>query len=114
MSDYAAQIQRLNGSSERELFAALGAELLGKSLGAGGQDNDEYRRFGEQWFADRIDQVRQVICGTRVAKELSGDFSGDVVDIAALTLPMTGNNQLLALTIAAIVLRRGLSNFCAE
>ncbi len=112
MTDDTALIARLSRSGERALFAALGAEVLGQSLGAGAQDNDEYRRFGQQWFEDRVDQIRQAVCGTRVAKELSGDFPGDVIDVAALTLPLAGSNQLLALTIAAIVLRRGVATFC--
>ncbi|GAB7069158.1 hypothetical protein H7J06_26005 [Mycobacterium hodleri] len=109
-----ALIGRLDGRNERELYATLGAELLGETLGAGAQDDDEYRRFGQQWFEDRIDQWRQAICGTVIAKELSGEFPGDLVDVAALTLPLTGNNQLLALTIAAIILRRGVATLCAE
>lgn len=107
-------INQLEERNERELFAALGSELLGEGLGAGAQDDEEYRRFGQQWFEDRIDQIRQAICGTRVANELSGDFPGDVVDIAALALPFTGNNQLLALTIAAIVLRRSVATLCGD
>lgn len=112
MSDNYALAAQLQSKNERELFATLGAELLGAGLGAGAQDSDDYRRFGQQWFDDRIDKLRDVLCGTRIAKELSGDFPGDVVDIAALTLPLTGNNHLLAITVAAIVLRRGMATFC--
>lgn len=110
--DAASLIAQLDGRNERQLFAVLGSELLGEGLGAGAQDDDEFRRFGQQWFEDRIEQFREAVCGTRIAKELSGDFPGDVVDVAALTLPLTGNNQLLALTIAAIIIRRGVATLC--
>lgn len=114
MADSSAFVADLDESSTAELYSILGGQLLGSGLGAGARDDDDFRRFGQRWIEDRADAIKSAICGTRVARELSGDFPGDVVDVAALTLPLTGNNQLLALTVAAIVLRRGIATLCAE
>jgi hypothetical protein len=106
-------IAQLENHSDPDLFAVLGAQLLGEGLGAGAHDDDEYRRFGQRWFDDQVDDIRKAVCGSKIARELSGDFPADVTAVAALTLPASGNNHLLALTVAAIVIRRGVATFCA-
>jgi hypothetical protein len=106
-------IALLERKSGPDLLAVLGAQLLGEGLGAGVHDDDEYRRFGQRWFDDHVDAIAKAVCGTQIVRELGGDFSGDVVDLAAVTLPAVGNNHMLAITVAAIVMRRGVAMFCA-
>lgn len=110
---YTELIAQLENQSGPDLFAVLGSQLLGEGLGAGANDDDEYRRFGHRWFDDHVDAIRNAVCGTKIARELSGDFPADVTAVAALTLPTSGNNHLLALTVAAIVIRRGVATICA-
>ncbi|MGV9676419.1 hypothetical protein ACWDSJ_14155 [Nocardia sp. NPDC003482] len=97
---------------EEELLAALGSYLLGDGFGAGPQDEDGNRRFGRQWFDERIDSFREAVCGSRIASQLTGDFTADVAAVASL-LPF-GSDKLLALTVAAIIVRRGVTQFCAS
>ncbi|AYF76829.1 hypothetical protein D7D52_26830 [Nocardia yunnanensis] len=99
-----------NAYGEEELFAALGSYLLGEGFGAGPQDDDGNRRFGRQWFEDRLDSFREAVCGSRIAAQLTGDFTTDVTAVASL-LPL-GSDKLLALTVAAIIVRRGVTRFC--
>lgn len=99
-------------ADEDELFAKLGRQLLGDGLGVGPDDEDESQRFGKAWFDSRVTEFRTVVCAHPFVKELSGDLTGDLVDIAALVLPFVGNHQLLALTVSGIIVRRGVTAFC--
>lgn len=99
-------------ADEDELFGHLGRQLLGGGLGVGPEDDYESQRFGKEWFDARLTQFRTVICAQPFIRDLSGDLTGDIVDIAALILPLAGNQQLLALTVAGIVVRRGVIAFC--
>ncbi|MEV6360548.1 hypothetical protein [Nocardia asteroides] len=96
-----------------DLYALLGNEVLGEGWGASAEDDEERRRFGSRWFEDRVDAFREKICGGKVAAELTGDLSSDIVTIASLELPFANDNQKLAVIIAAIIARRGLAAFCA-
>ncbi|WP_043661500.1 hypothetical protein [Nocardia thailandica] len=100
----------LNDSDDDELYALLGAELLGVGFGAGAMDDDQNRRFGMQWFEDRIESFRDTVCATEVMAALTGEFNTDAAAIAGV-LPIQ-DNKILALTVAAIILRRGLAAFC--
>lgn len=100
----------LADSDDEELYAALGAQLLGQGLGAGAMDDDQNRRFGMRWFDERIDQFRDAVCDTKIVAGLTGDFTADATALAS-ALPL-GDDKILALTIAAIILRRGLTEFC--
>jgi len=99
-------------ADEDELFAKLGSHLLGDGLGVGPGDEEEAQRFGKAWFDARLEDLRSLVCEQAVVKQLSGDLSGDLVDVAALVLPLVGNQQLLALTLAGIIVRRGIASFC--
>ncbi|MGW5924202.1 hypothetical protein ACWFPY_34860 [Nocardia fluminea] len=100
----------LTESDEDELYALLGAELLGRGFGAGAIDDDQNRRFGMQWFEDRVDGFRGAVCTTKVTAALTGEFNTDAAALAGV-LPIQ-DNKILALTVAAIILRRGLTAFC--
>ncbi|UGT63183.1 hypothetical protein [Nocardia asteroides] len=103
-------LELLAESDDEELYAALGAQLLGQGLGAGVVDDDQHRRFGMRWFEERIDRFREAVCDTQIVAGLTGDFTADVTAVAS-ALPL-GDDRILALTIAAIILRRGLTEFC--
>lgn len=112
--NHSLEVEKLTAATVGELYARLGAALLGESYGAAPEDDEEHRRFGRRWFDDRIDAIREMICGHAVTKELSGDFPNDILALAVLVLPLAGNNQALALTVAAIVVRRGVAQLCAS
>ncbi|MBV7706845.1 hypothetical protein NOVA_29075 [Nocardia nova] len=97
-----------------ELYALLGSEIVGDGWGAGAEDDEEHRRFGIRWFEDHLDDIRGRVCGSIIATELKGDLATDITTIASAELPFASDNQKLAVLIAAIILRRGLTAFCAE
>lgn len=102
----------LSQMSERELFGVLGASLLGDGLGAGAADSSTRSRYGKEWFTDRTTRFQEVFCGTRFARELRDDGAADVTEMAAIFLPVVNQNQVTAMVVAAIVVRRGTKRFC--
>lgn len=104
--------QDLAKMSERELFGALGDSLLGDGLGAGASDPGSRTRFAKDWFADRTTRFQDAYCRTRFAREAGEDGAADTTEVAALFLPIVNQNQITAMVVAAIVVRRGTRRFC--
>lgn len=94
------------------LFSMLGGELLGEGLGIGGEDSEEKARFGREWFEGRFESFRQQICSSGVARHLSGDFPDDVAAVLGALGAFAAEEKALALIVAAIAVRRGVSAMC--
>ena len=98
-------------AGEDELFASLGRQLVGDSLGMRPDDPDENELFGRAWFDAHATKFRAV--AQPFARDvLSGDLAGILVDIATVVQPLVDNQKLLALTVSGIIMRHGLTAFC--
>jgi hypothetical protein len=99
--------------SDDELYALLGAELLGEALGLSPEDEDEQRRFGKQWFADKHRELQRKICHhERVQPFLGTSGSDRVIDVAAIAELLTDDLGPTSAIVAVLVARIGLGAFC--
>jgi hypothetical protein len=94
------------------LYTQLGQLLLGSGLGMGEQDPEETNRFGRKWIDARLNDLRSQLCDKPLVKELGNNLTGDIVEVAAIIASSLNNNQLLALTVSGILVRRGIEKIC--
>ncbi|MFJ3927642.1 hypothetical protein [Streptomyces sp. NPDC090022] len=103
------------GKSDDELYLLLGAQLLGEGLGLSPEDEEEKRRFGKQWFANKHREMQRRICHHERTQALIGTSGSDrLVDayaIEELVGEFAGDPATAAL-IAVLVARVGLGTFC--
>ncbi|MFJ6900609.1 hypothetical protein [Streptomyces hokutonensis] len=101
--------------SDDELYALLGAELLGEGLGLSPEDEDSQRRFGKQWFANKRRELQQKICFHEKARHLLGTSSSDRLIDAYTVYELLGHfdyDPKTAALVAVLVARVGLGSFC--
>ncbi|WP_423125797.1 hypothetical protein [Kocuria palustris] len=97
-----------------DLYVELGNMLLGEGYGAGLEDRDEHGRFGKEWFNGKLRLFQKNVCSHPIARELSEDLPGDLVTISAILLPYVGDDLNVSYAVGAIILRRGIANFCRD
>ncbi|MFD3679444.1 hypothetical protein [Streptomyces sp. NPDC058613] len=101
--------------SDDELYALLGAELLGEGVGLSPADDEDKRRFGQQWFANKHRELQSKICHHERAQALMGTTGSDrLLDAYALQelLQQSIGDPTTATLIAILVARVGLGTFC--
>jgi hypothetical protein len=103
---------------EENLFEALGAALLGEGIGFGVEDPFRRRRFGERWFKEHLNEIRQRICGDPGVRSLLDDrVGGQMMDLATVVGAMAGvcgSHHDAATVLAVIVVRRGVDALCGS
>ncbi|MEU3549432.1 hypothetical protein [Streptomyces longwoodensis] len=103
--------------SEEQLFAALGAELVGGGLGLGGEDQDANERFARKWFSRNVDELRSKICFTPQAQGLmgsKGDRTVEAATIAELLSEATSLGSHPSMLVSVLIARMGLTMFCRD
>ncbi|NEA37448.1 hypothetical protein [Streptomyces sp. SID13031] len=103
-------------SSDDELFARLGAGLLGEGLGISPDEQESHRRFGMTWFANKRRDLQQIVCHAEVMQGLLGTSRSDrIIDAAAVyeLLQENGHDPVNAAVLAVLIARVGLGAFCA-
>ena len=101
--------------SDDELYALLGAELLGAGVGLSPADDEDKRRFGQQWFANKHRELQSKICHHERTRALMGTTGSDrLLDACALqeVLQQSFGDPTTAALIAVLVARVGLGTFC--
>lgn len=101
--------------SDDELYAVLGAALLGEGLGLSPEDADEFRRFGREWFANKHRELQRRICHHDRVQDLLGTTGSDrLLDAGAIyeILRRLGDDSVNAAVLAVLVARVGLGAFC--
>lgn len=99
-----------------ELYALLGASLLGDSLGATPSDPDRPRRFGLEWFNGQLGTLRSRICAHERLKGAAGtNVSDRVIDAYALyeILGDFGGNPTNTALVAVLIARIGVGTLCS-
>ncbi|MFI9835189.1 hypothetical protein ACIHIX_46875 [Streptomyces sp. NPDC051913] len=102
---------------EGQLFAALGAELVGGGLGLGSEDQDANERFARKWFSRNVDELRSKICFTPQAQALmgaKGDRTAEAVTIAELLSEATSLGSHPSMLVSVLITRMGLTMFCRD
>ncbi|MFD3874421.1 hypothetical protein [Streptomyces sp. NPDC058623] len=101
--------------TDEELYALLGAELLGDGLGLSPEDEESHRKFGKKWFTSKHDELQRRICHDEKAQSFLGTTSTDRVIDAVTVYELIGDfagDAKTAALIAVLVGRVGLGTFC--
>ncbi|MFE7541648.1 hypothetical protein [Streptomyces platensis] len=101
--------------TDSELYALLGASLLGETIGAAPTDPDRPRRFGREWFNGQLDALRHRICGHERLKGVAGTSVPDRAIDAHLLFEILGDfggNPTNTALIAVLVARIGIGTLC--
>ncbi|MER5894151.1 hypothetical protein [Streptomyces sp. NPDC001876] len=101
--------------SDEELYSLLGAELLGEGLGLSPEDQENHRRFGKQWFANKHSELQRKICHHEKTQGLLGTTGSDrLIDAFTIHELLTDldDDPTTAALIAVLVARVGLGTFC--
>jgi hypothetical protein len=105
------------GKSDEELYAILGAELLGDGLGISPEDQENSARFGKEWFTNKHRQLQRRICTHERVQGLLGTSTSDrfldAVTIYEL-LKELGDDTVNAAVVAVLVARVGLGSYCSK
>ncbi|CAL9638247.1 hypothetical protein [Streptomyces sp. enrichment culture] len=102
--------------TDDELYALLGASLLGDTLGAAPTDPDRPRRYGREWFNGQLGALRNRICGHERLRGVAGTSTSDrVIDAFALCeiLGDFGGNPARTALVAVLVARIGVGSLCS-
>lgn len=102
----------VNGSEE-QLFAAAGRALLDGGAGFGSRDDGHNARFGRDWVEAKLEQLRPIVCSPGVVDEVGGDLTNDILTLLPMLAIHLGGDALLTAIVAGILLRRGITAFCA-
>lgn len=100
-----------------ELYALLGAALLGTRLGVSPEEQDRDRRFGKQWLERQTSELRRRICTDKRVRGLLGTTTSDRFIDAVTIAQLLGEHDDYAINaplIAVLLARVGLGTFCAN
>ncbi len=103
----------LSRASLSELEMAAGEILVGDGLGVGSVDPGSKRRAFRAWLQEKEQEIQRRLCPTPIVRELTGNSAQDISAIATLLMPIATNHQL-ALLLAAILVRTGVTVFCTN
>ncbi len=105
--------ERLLELSEKDLYIELGMELSSKL--ALPLDENELEERGKKWFERKSDDIRKIVCNHSFAEYiLSGDDKISLITgIADLIAPLTPL-KFAPFTVAAIIVKVGLTKFCEK
>ncbi|MBQ0977848.1 MULTISPECIES: hypothetical protein [Micromonospora] len=102
--------------TDDELYALLGAELLGEGVGLSPEDDESHRRFGKEWFSNKHRELQRKVCHDERIQPLLGTTGSDrLVDAitVAETLRLLDDASLPAIGLVAVLIARvGLGEFC--
>jgi hypothetical protein len=103
--------------SDAELYAALGAELLGSGQGFGLEDISRARRYAKSWLDEHSKELQKKVCGSSSVKKLleqeSTDLAANVITVTAvLEFPL--KSHAVATIVGVFIARRGLRSYCEK
>jgi hypothetical protein len=101
----------LLGLTDDELYATLGAELVGTSTLKDG-DLDDLRQRGRNWLQRHWAELRSHICGNLNIQAIRGDRTLELLAVADFIIEQW-LKQAGAMSAAAIITRFGLDKLCA-
>ncbi len=108
-------VEAYRAKSDEELYALLGAALLGEGPALSPDDEEQRRRFGRQWFANKRRELQRRICHHERARPLLGTTGSDrLIDAVAVyeVLGQADEDPTTAALVAVLVARVGLGTFC--
>ena len=111
-----SDFERFDDFDEDELYAELGAELLGKRLSFGPEDFGRYRAYAAKWFKEHLQEMRNVVCGTTAVIALrSTDGRDRAIEAATVADCLVTLYGKPAAAVAGVLLvRRGVDTLCGE
>lgn len=111
-----ADVARLLGLGEAELYATLGTQLLGHGQGFGLEDFTRAQRFAEDWMRDHAEELQKTVCKARSVKKLMDEEGvGRTASVLALSevLLSARRPDAVATIVAVIIVRIGLRRYCS-
>ena len=101
--------------TDAQLYAALGAELLGSGQGFGLEDISRARRYAKSWLDEQLTELQERVCESSSVKKLleqeSTDLAANVITVTAV-LESPLRTHAIASIAAVFVARRGLRSYC--
>ncbi|SBV25565.1 hypothetical protein GA0070620_1042 [Micromonospora krabiensis] len=102
--------------TDDELYALLGAELVGEGIGLSPEDDENHRRFGQEWFSSKHRELQRKICHDERIQPLLGTTGSDrLIDAITVyeTLRLIEDASLSTIGMLAVLISRvGLGEFC--
>jgi hypothetical protein len=115
-----ATLAELAAKDNDELYALLGASLMGDGIGLGPGYRSGDRQFGREWFENKRQDLQDRICDHRAVQPLLGNTSSDafidVVTVGEIVQIALKGSELDAIQVglvAVLVARTGLHLFCS-
>jgi len=99
--------------NERELFVALGTEILSSSkMGAKISEQQKYS-LGKNWLETHMEEIRSAVCSNNLVKDLA-EKSDTTALITALAPLIAFSVTTTSISIlAALVIRVGVRQICS-
>lgn len=104
-------IEELLRSSEEELLVSIGMEINEGSL-ALPRRRDWLTRSAKRWLKVREDTLRQAICSSDRVRTLVHDSQDVLLVTAVADLILSICTGVSPITVAALLVRRGISELC--
>jgi hypothetical protein len=101
---------RLLAKNEDELLADLGADLLG--LGGVPPSVEVLNTAARGWLSDNATKIRTCVCTEEVRKLLNSNVGSVEICVALGDLLLGQFVGVSPLSLAAIILKTGVSSFC--
>ena len=111
------ELQNKLSQPEETLLLEIGKELGLTSMKMGEPDDDELLEDAEQWVSQRMSALRIRICESHVGSliRIREHKWNDVLLVAAIADLITGlTTGVSPVTVAALLVRRGVSALCDD
>lgn len=100
------------GLTDDQLFAKIGADVLGQGLGAVATSRRRLVAMGKEWYQEKLVELRKLVC----TEDGKAKFDDDHTKWAMAIGPIIGANFHLDATaywaVCVLIMRTGLDQYC--
>lgn len=100
------------GLTDDQLFAQIGADVLGQGLGAVATNRRRLVMMGREWYQEKLVELRKLVC----TEDGKAKFDADQASWAMAMGPIIGLNFHLDATaywaVCILLMRTGLDQYC--
>jgi hypothetical protein len=115
-NDMSLAVTPLLSLTDDELYERLSDAILGPGLAVGPSDQEQRRRFGRQWFSNRIHEIKQLVCEKELTREIRRAAHNDqLVAAATIADALIGYfGKPVSIVVAILIVRLGIDGFCQD
>lgn len=100
--------------TDDQLFAQIGADVLGQGLGAVATSQRRLVIMGREWYQEKLVELRKLVC----TEDGKAKFDDDHTKWAMAIGPIIGANFHLDATaywaVCVLIIRTGLDQYCLD